>query len=161
MLILNDIVPTIAVIGLPGSGKSTFVNSIVSKKIVKTGVCSTTLSSTFIGLFYDEKFNCSSVKSEKLMSDDNFEFNLIDLPSIGNVLNEEKKFDKLIHDTVIKADIILWTTPSGTGFLTKYEEEKFLDIVKVLNNDTLKTGVLHQIGIIVTKCNDFFKKKRR
>jgi len=160
MTTISQFIPTIALIGFSGSGKSTFVNSILSRKILETGVCTTTTSSTFIGSVYDEKFDCSHVKNIQLISNDNIEFNLIDLPGIANVLDECGKFDKIIQNTVVKADIVLWLTPSGTGFLTKYEEVVFLNILNILDKNTLETGMLHQIGILITKCNDFFKIKR-
>jgi len=154
MALSNNFVPTIAVIGLPSSGKSTFVNSIVLKRLLKTGVCRTTVESTFIGLEYDEKFNCNDVKKIKLTSDDSVEFNLIDLPGISDSEDKNESFDKLTNDIIVKADVTFWLTPIETAFLTHHEKNNFDSILTTLENDTQKTGMVHQVAIVVTKCND-------
>jgi len=150
----NQFIPTIAVIGLPSSGKSTFANSIALKRLLKTGVCRTTIESTFIGSEYDEKFNCDDIKKIKLVSDDSVEFNLIDLPGISDSEDKNESFDKLTNDIIIKADVTFWLTPIDTAFLTHHEKNNFDSILTRLESDTKKTGMIHQVAIVVTKCND-------
>ena len=45
----TEYIPTICLIGLPSSGKSTLVNALVGKRILQSGLSRTTTQVTFIG----------------------------------------------------------------------------------------------------------------
>ena len=61
----------IALVGLPSSGKSSIINSLVGKRVVQSGVSRTTITAK---LFDDN-----------LVSDDNIKYKIYDLPGIADI----------------------------------------------------------------------------
>ena len=148
----------IAFIGLPSAGKSTLVNSITGKRLLKSGVCRTTLKPHVIGdknIFNlpEENYNM-----ENLESDDNIEYTVIDLPGLADSENKstETNFDTLTLEWIKKADIIFWVSDIRSAFITRYEKEEFEKIEKYLKDERCKTGKYYQLAIMLSKydCDD-------
>ena len=142
--------PVISIVGLPSAGKSTLINSLLLKKVLSTGVCRTTTNiKTFgIKLFDLDFYECN------LISDDGVNYNIIDFPGVSDFEDKNSEYDKIVNKYIIETDVILWLTSLETAFLTKYENEHFESLCRLIENEQLKTGKLYQIGIVITKCNE-------
>lgn len=140
-------------VGMPSAGKSTIINSLIGKRVLQTGVCRTTTEPYFIGLSNVFDFDQKSYYKCDLKSDDNVSMSIIDLPGMADAENKgsEKNFDELTKKWVICADVIFWVSDIHTAFLTTHEKREFDNLVKLLQDNTDRTGKLHQVGIILSK----------
>ena len=90
---MTNYIPTIGLIGLVSTGKSTIINSLIGKRLLQSGVLQTTTHVSLIGhnkIFdiLDEHFYLEDVK---LVSDDGYKFNIVDFIGISdNILVIEK-----------------------------------------------------------------------
>ena len=148
----------IGVVGLPSAGKSTFVNSLAGRRYLDSGETRTTLEPSLVG--YENIFKFPAVSDSmkrkryfkcSLRSDDGKEFDLLDLPGVSDAKDKNKKFDKMTLEYITACDLIFWVTSAETAFIHAYEKEFFKKMVTILSNDTLETGKLHQMAIVISK----------
>jgi len=144
-----DNVPTICFIGLPSGGKSTIINSLIGKRILHSGITRTTEDPAFIGK--ENIFNKNNYKCHTLKSDDNIEFNVIDLPGINDIEDSKYDFDQITFEWIYSCDIIYWVTEASSAFITRHEKEEFDKIYNMLETESIETGTLYQLGIIINK----------
>ena len=84
----------VAFVGLPSSGKSSVINSLVFKRLLETGVCRTTVESNLL--------------KEVLVDDENNNFRVIDLPGICDSEENDNKFNEITKEYVKDANLIIW-----------------------------------------------------
>src|SRR3989338_2706610 len=110
----------IAVIGLPSSGKSTMINSLIKQRVLQSGVCRTTTDIHYIGSENEFNFPNERFHRHHPISDDGINFSIIDLPGIADSENtkKEKSFDEMTSAWIEKADIVMWTSDIQTAFIT-------------------------------------------
>ena len=126
----------ISLIGLPSAGKSSIVNSLIGKRIAQSGVCRTTVKETLY---------------QNLVSDDNIDFNIYDLPGIADIEDKEHKFDNLIKDCITKSNLVIWISDIKNAFLTNHEETEFNKIQEYITKIKLTEGIPIQLIIMLSK----------
>jgi GTPase SAR1 family protein len=153
-------IPTISLIGLPSAGKSTLVNSLVKKRIIKTGICRTSVTPTYVGMQYDE-FSDNIIedititnKKHKPTSDDGYRYNMLDLPGICDAEDTEASFNTITNELVLYSDIIMWVTSVDNAFITRHEIDEYNRIRNIINAYSIANNKLYQYGIILTKLNE-------
>jgi len=146
---MNSDLPKICVIGLPSSGKSSFVNSISNKRLAKTGIARTTSQITYYGKNQNNEDD-SHIKCD-IISDDGYDFELIDLPGVSDAQDIKKEFDELTEKTILCCDVILWISDSRTAFLHSYEKEYFDKLLQIINKHCLEEGAYIKICIVLSK----------
>ncbi len=144
---------TLGLVGLPSSGKSTLINSLCYKRICQTGLSRTTTIPTLYGNsnpYSITEYN----KILKLKSDDDINLLIIDLPGIDDAEDKQNKFNDIVEKYVTFCDIMFWVTDSQTAFLTQHEKTLFEKYKCILEKQSIQTGALYQIGIIMTKYDE-------
>lgn len=130
----------IAFIGLPSSGKSSIINSLILKRILQSGVCRTTIE--------------VNKSIPEIVDDNKNKFIVIDLPGICD--SEEvnnSDFTKLTYDYIIEANLIIWTSDVNKAFLTTHECNEFNKLKLFIKTETEKTGKLYYLIILLSKCD--------
>lgn len=148
--------PIIGFVGLPSAGKSSLINSLVGRRILKTGVCRTTKEPHIIGPNNAFSLPNSSFHDEDPLSDDGIAFSILDLPGVADSENDEKEevnFEQLTTKWVIKCDVVIWVSDVNTAFLTTHEKREFERIHDLLKQHQLETGKLCQCCILLSKYN--------
>jgi GTPase SAR1 family protein len=141
--------PKICLVGLPSSGKSTFVNSICNKRIIQSGVDRTTTNITHLSSDLDDSI-ANNIKID-VLSDDGFKFELIDLPGVSDSQDVKKEYDDLAEKYVYESDIIIWVSDSRTAFVHAYEKEYFDKLYEKIQNYCVQKGSYKRICILLSK----------
>lgn len=126
----------IALVGLVSVGKSSIVNSLVGRRLLASGIARTTMEVTHI---------------EGLTSDDGYAYEVYDTMGVADSDDKTNEFDKVMLDSIVKADVVLFVTSSDTAFITTHERTEFENVIKFITNHTIATGKAIQYGIIVSK----------
>ena len=129
-------------IGLPSSGKSSIINSLVGKRVAQSGISRTT---TDVKLYDD------------LISDDNINFKIYDVPGIADIEDNQNNFDTLIFDTIKKCNLVIWVSDIIKSFITNHEMNEFNKIKKHIKNLELNEGLPIQLIILLSKVDKELK----
>ena len=154
----NPNIMRIALVGLPSSGKSSIVNSLVGLRVLQTGVCRTTSEPTLIGKENPQSY--PNFKACDLISDDGIPYSILDLPGICDSTDKTSTFNKICDEHILSADIVLWASPVSSAFITDHEFTEYQRILKRLQDESVKRNKVYQIGIILTKSNDDFESAK-
>lgn len=130
---------TVAFVGLPSSGKSSIINSLLNKRILESGVCRTTTTQNEL--------------SDIITDDDGNKFCVIDLPGICDSEENDTKFTDMTQAYITKANLIFWVSDVNKAFITTHEVNEYNKLKKYLNTFTNDNGTLYDISIIISKCN--------
>jgi len=136
----------VAFVGLPSSGKSSVINSLVFKRLLETGVCRTTVESNLL--------------KEVLVDDENNNFRVIDLPGICDSEENDNKFNEITKEYVKDANLIIWVSDVNKAFITTHEVTEYNNLKKYLNDLTDETGQLYNLIIMLSKCNDQYPSQK-
>ena len=83
----------VAFIGLPSSGKSSIINSLIGKRLLESGVCRTTTEYNLL---------------DDIIEDDNEnKFKVIDLPGICDSEESDSNFNELTYKYIKDANLII------------------------------------------------------
>ena len=138
----------VAFCGLPSSGKSTIINSLIGQRILQSDVCRTTLGHTI--LF-----------QHSIIDDDGCKFIAIDLPGICD--SEEKdsdKFNEITKTQIKNATVIFFVSDVHKAFITTHEVTEYNKLKQYLADLQKETGKLYHIAIILSKCDMDEKSKK-
>ena len=130
---------TVAFIGLPSSGKSSIINSLIGKRILESGICRTTTEYNLLDNIIED--------------DNNNKFQVMDLPGICDSEEHNVNFNELTNKHIINANLIIWTTDVNKAFITTHEVNEYNRIKKILNDTTNETGKLYYLIIMLSKCD--------
>jgi len=130
---------TIGFVGLPASGKTSIINSLISTDIQ----------------------NDSNIKlHNEIITDDNQnQFRTIYFPSIGKYRSKYttastmQDFEESFNNYLASSDIIFWVSDITTAFLTNFEIDEYAKLKKRLENISLETEKHIQLAIILSKCD--------
>lgn len=138
----------VAFCGLPSSGKSTLINSLIGERILQSGVCRTT---TQVNTLTDE-----------IITDDNGnKFIAIDLPGICDSEESDKKFSEMTEAYVTNAKLICFVSDVNKAFITTHEVNEYQKIKNLLKQREKETGDIYDVAIILTKCDFNVKNKEK
>jgi hypothetical protein len=129
----------VAFIGLPSSGKSSIINSLLNKRVLQSGVCRTTIEQKELDEF--------------IIDDDNNKFKVIDLPGICDSEETDTKFTDMTLAYISNANLIFWVSDVSKAFITTHEVNEYNKVKIYLNKLTYETGTIYDISIILSKCN--------
>lgn len=126
--------------GLPSSGKSSLINSLIGKRILQSGICRTTTETTVLS-------------NEIIIDDDGNKFIAVDLPGICDSDEKDLKFNNITHEQIANANLICFVSDVSKAFITTHEVNEYNKIKKILNDLQKNTGTIYNICIILTKCD--------
>ncbi len=126
----------IALVGLPSSGKSSIINSLIGKRLAQSGVSRTTTEAKLY---------------ENLISDDNIDFNIYDLPGIADIEDRNNNFDSLVFETIKKCDLVIWISDIIKAFMTNHEMNEYIKIKKYIEDIAINEGIPIQLFIMLSK----------
>ena len=130
---------TVAFVGLPSSGKSTIINSLVHKRLADTGICRTTTEYKII--------------SKKVTDDDGNTFAVMDLPGMCDSEEvDDTKFHDMTYQHITDANLIFWVSDVSKAFITTHEVTEFNKLQAHLAAQSAESGKLYDICIILSKC---------
>lgn len=125
--------------GLPSSGKSSIINSLIGRRVLDSGICRTTT---------DKR------EFEEFVKDDaGNKFKVIDLPGICDSEEKNNNFTDLTEAFVIKSNLIFWVSDVNKAFLTTHEVDAYNKIKALLNKNSTETGTVYNIAIMLSKCD--------
>lgn len=113
---------TVCFVGLPQAGKSSMLNALAGKHLLRTGACRTTTEPALIAR--EPAFGLAWHESE-LASDDGVELRAIDLPGITDAENEGGTFDAMALEWAKRCDVVCWVSDVRTAFLTTHEKSEW------------------------------------
>ena len=138
----------VAFVGLPSSGKSSIINSLLFKRKLQSGVCRTTTDANTI--------------DELIVDDYNNVFNVIDLPGIcDSEENNDQNFNEMTYAHVTNAKLILWVSDVNKAFITTHEVNEYNKLKNHINKLSDDTGTLYYIAIMLSKCDKDCKKRNK
>ena len=140
----------VAFCGLPSSGKSSLINSLIGKRILQAGVCRTTKEPALL-------------TGHPIIDDDKCKFVALDLPGICD--SEEKEsnvFNDMTRSEIVKASVIFFVSDVHKAFMTTHEVSEYKKLKKYLEDLREDTGKLYYLAIILSKCDveDVSKEKK-
>ena len=141
---------TVCFVGLPQAGKSSMLNALAGKHLLRTGTCRTTTEPALIAR--DPAFGLAWHESE-LASDDGVEFRAIDLPGITDAENEGGTFDAMALEWAKRCDVVCWVSDVRTAFLTTHEKSEWHRLKAALQRKADFDGSLYQTCVVLTKCD--------
>ncbi len=141
---------TVCFVGLPQAGKSSMLNALAGKHLLRTGVCRTTTEPALIAR--DPAFGLAWHESE-LASDDGVELRAIDLPGITDAENEGGTFDAMALEWAKRCDVVCWVSDVRTAFLTTHEKSEWHSLKAALQRKADFDGSLYQTCVVLTKCD--------
>jgi GTPase SAR1 family protein len=130
---------TVAFVGLPSSGKSSIINSLLNKRVLQSGVCRTTTE-------YQKL-------TDIITDDDSNKFSVIDLPGICDSEENDTKFTDMTQAYITQANLIFWVSDVNKAFITTHEVNEYIKLKKYVETSTHETGTLYDVAIILSKCN--------
>lgn len=128
----------VAFCGLPSSGKSTLINSLIGERILQTGVSRTTTEHKIL---------------PEITDDDNNKFTAIDLPGICDSEEKDTKFDELTEDNIKKANLICFVSDVNKAFITTHEMNEFIKLKNIVKKIQEEEGKIYDVVVILTKCD--------
>ena len=136
---------TVAFVGLPSSGKSSIINSLVFKRLLQSGVCRTTTEANILDI--------------EVIDDNNNNFRVIDLPGICDSEESEhdNKFNDLTYGHITNANLIIWVSDINKAFITTHEVTEYNKLKKYIKDFENQTGALYHIAILLSKCDKELK----
>ena len=137
---MSDFIVTF--VGLPSSGKSSIINSLVFKRLLQTGVCRTTIEHKLLDV--------------DAIDDNNNTFKVMDLPGICD--SEEKNdnnhdFTELTYAHITNSNLIIWVSDVTKAFITTHEVNEYNKLKKYIKNIEDQTGTIYHIVIMLSKCD--------
>lgn len=136
----------VAFVGLPSSGKSSVINSLVLKRLLQSGVCRTTTEFKQI--------------EHNIIDDNNNKFKVFDLPGICDSEENDTNFNDLTYAHITNSNLIIWTSDVNKAFITTHEVNeynKLKNYIKKLEDDS---GTLYHLIIMLSKCDKDTKPKK-
>ena len=133
--------------GLPSSGKSSIINSLIGKRILESGIYRTTID-------YNQL-------DDIIIDDNNNEFRVIDLPGICDSDEKDTKFNDLTYNHITNANLIIWVSDVNKAFTTSYEVTEYNKLKLYINKLSEETGKLYYIAILLSKCDNNTVKKQK
>lgn len=133
--------------GLPSSGKSSIINSLIGKRILESGIYRTTID-------YNQL-------DDIIIDDNNNEFRVIDLPGICDSDEKDTKFNDLTYNHITNANLIIWVSDVNKAFTTTYEVTEYNKLKLYINKLSEETGKLYYIAILLSKCDNNTVKKQK
>lgn len=131
---------TVAFCGLPSSGKSTLINSLIGERILQSGVCRTTTE--------------TNILSNEIITDDNAnKFIAVDLPGICDSEEKDMKFNEMTYGHITNANLICFVSDVNKAFITTHEVNEYNKIKKIVKDLEKENGTIYDIAIILTKCD--------
>ena len=127
---------TIGLVGLPSAGKSSIINSLTGKRVAQSGVSRTTLEPKLY---------------ETLLSDDNINFNIYDLPGIADIEDNNNTFDTVIFEIIKKCNMVIWVSDIIKSFITNHEMKEFTKIQNYIKTLGINEGIPIQLLIMLSK----------
>ena len=137
----------VAFVGLPSSGKSSIINSLLFKRKLQSGVCRTTTDVNII--------------DELVLDDKNNKFRVIDLPGICDSEENNSKFNELTYAHITNASLIIWVSDVNKAFITTHEVDEYNKLKKYVKEIEYNTGTLYHIAIMLSKCDKNCDKKKK
>ena len=136
----------VSFVGLPSSGKSSVINSLVFKRLLQSGVCRTTTEFKLI--------------DEDVFDDKNNKFKVYDLPGICD--SEETNnniFNDLTYAHITNSNLIIWTSDVNKAFLTTHEVNEYNKLKKYIKEFSDISGTLYHVIIMLSKCDKDLTKE--
>lgn len=124
--------------GLPSSGKSTIINSLIGERILQSGVCRTTTNVREI---------------QNISDDDNNVFTCMDLPGICDSEENQTNFNQMTHENIKQANLICFVSDVNKAFITTHEVAEYNRIKDIAKSLQEEHGEIHDVVIILSKCD--------
>ena len=139
----------VAFCGLPSSGKSTLINSLIGERLLHSGVCRTTT-------------NVNTLEDEIITDDNGNKFIVIDLPGICDSEENDKKFNEMTEAHITNANLICFVSDVNKAFITTHEVNEYKKIKKIVKDLEKDNGQIYDVAIILSKCDfkDECQKKK-
>jgi GTPase Era involved in 16S rRNA processing len=137
---MSDFIVTF--VGLPSSGKSSIINSLVFKRILQSGVCRTTIEHKLI--------------DEDVTDDNGNTFRVIDLPGICDSEDNndnQNNFTELTYAHITNSNLIIWVSDVNKAFITTHEVDEYNKLKKHIKDIEDQTGTIYHIAIMLSKCD--------